>query len=126
MTLRRMRIFHRENTIRRGSSTVRKVCLFLFNLKEDASAHTDDKVKLLLTLSASLSTLVLLLARNVTGGFPWAWSLVALAAAAILCLMHFGVRTYWEPDPVQNAQGGEWASQLYYVTRTTSGRTSTA
>jgi hypothetical protein len=90
-----------------------KAVRFVWDLQEQASAHTDDKVKVLLTLSASLSTGVLVITRGTDATVPWTYGIAAFACAAYLCLAGLGVRTYWSPTPTKRDEGGDWVRDLY-------------
>jgi hypothetical protein len=89
---------------------------FLYNLGETASENTDDKVKLLLTLTSSTAVLLATLRPE------WLYSLhylptYALGACLVLATVHFGVRPFFHPapEPSENEakSNEEWATCLY-------------
>ncbi len=86
---------------------------FVWNLQEAASAHTDDKFKLLLTLGSSLSTGILVITRGIESTMPWTYGIVALVFTAYLCLAALGVRTYWAPTPMKRGAEADWIRDLY-------------
>ena len=89
----------------------REAVTFLWNLEEDASEHTDDKLKLLLTLSASLGTGVVVVTRGTDSAVPWAIGAAALVVTAYLCLAALTVRTYWTPTATKDV--GNWIRDIY-------------
>jgi len=72
---------------------------FLFKLQREDSAHTDDKVKQLLTLSSSLATVILVFARDVRPRWLVVVLLGLLVTTVFLCLSILGVRTFHVPVP---------------------------
>jgi hypothetical protein len=73
---------------------------FLFELQRDDSAHTDDKVKQLLTLSASLAGITLVFGQDVRPRWPFALLIGLLVAVGLLCVSVIGVRSGMVPTPV--------------------------
>ena len=90
---------------------------FLFKMQREDSAHTDDKVKQLLTLSSSLATIILAFVRDVRPRGLVVFVLAVLFACVYLCISVLEVRTGQTPTPGDAGQPSddldqEWASDL--------------
>jgi hypothetical protein len=70
---------------------------FLYKQQREDSAHTDDKVKQLLTLSASLTTAIVVFTRDVEPRWLVAAVMGLLIACVFLCLSVLDVRTAMMP-----------------------------
>jgi len=82
----------------------------LFNLQREDSAHTDEKVKQLLTLSASLAALIVAFARDVHPRWLLVLLLALLVACVYLCISIFDVRIEQTPK-LEDADGADAANQ---------------
>lgn len=71
----------------------------LFDVSESASAHTDDKIKQLLTVSSSLATFVAVFSRATEPRWLGAVVVWLLLMAVVLCLSAFEVRREMVPVP---------------------------
>jgi hypothetical protein len=96
----------------------------LFKIGQEDSAATDDKVKQLLALSASLATLTLVFGRDARPAWLFVFLVAALVAVVLLCVSVFRVRKITVPtiedDP--DAQARQWGRDIlrsYYANRAT-------
>jgi hypothetical protein len=88
---------------------------FLFKIEREDSAYTDDKVKLLLTLSSSLAAIILVFARDVSPRFFVVIVLALLVAAVFLCVGVFRVQTVNLPTVEEADSSGRdavWSADL--------------
>ena len=88
---------------------------FLYKQQREDSAHTDDKVKQLLTLSASLTTAIMVFTRDVEPRWLVAAVMGLLIACVFLCLSVLDVRTAMMPtleDARRDDLESEWARDL--------------
>jgi len=88
---------------------------FLFDAAEDASKHTDEKVKQLLTVSSALTTLVSVFGREAAPRLVIAGVALFLVVCVILCLNVLSVRKYTLPileDRKAPNHSDVWAKDL--------------
>jgi hypothetical protein len=87
--------------------------------QEASSAHTDDKVKQLLTLATAVNTLVLAYASRVGVRLLLLAIATALTGTVFLCVSILGVRNAARPeftDATNDAEQHEWARSLAVAT----------
>lgn len=94
----------------------------LFKIGQEDSADTDDKVKQLLTLSASLATIALVFGRDARPAFLFVFLVAALVAVVLFCISVFRVRKITVPTLEDNTaeRHKQWGSDLlksYYANR---------
>jgi hypothetical protein len=88
---------------------------FLFTTEREDSAHTDEKVKQLLTLSSSLAAVILVFARDVRPRWIIVLLLALLVVTVFMCVGVFGVRTVNLPtveDAAKDDNDGTWAKDV--------------
>ena len=96
----------------------------LFKIGEEDSAATDDKVKQLLTLSASLATLALVFGRDARHAELFTLLIAELVVVVFFCLSVFRVRTITLPtlEDATGEQDNQWGRDIfrsYYANRAT-------
>ncbi len=96
----------------------------LFKIGQEDSAATDDKVKQLLALSASLATIALVFGRDTRPPWLFACLVAALVAVVFLCVSVFEVGTITRPTAEDNTtekhkQWGRDVLRSYYANRAT-------
>ncbi len=96
----------------------------LFKIGQEDSAATDDKVKQLLTLSASLATIALVFGRDARPAWLFVFLVATLVAVVLLCVSVFRVRTITVPTleddtAEQHKQWGRDILKSYYANRAT-------
>lgn len=89
-----------------------KHALFAFEQAEEDSDHTDSKSRQLLTLSASLATVLLVFGPAVTRTWAVVVPSVGLIATVYLSLQILAVRTIAQPIPESVSESSSWGQDL--------------
>ncbi|HEY4320936.1 MAG TPA: hypothetical protein VGM77_07095 [Gemmatimonadales bacterium] len=111
----RIRGYEGDSALIPSGPTATDAAEFAYLRQRENSGATDDKAKLLLTLSSSLATIVVTFGHDARPRWLFVTVVSALVASVILCISVFGVRTGMEPIPEKNAddpKGEQWSKDV--------------
>ena len=117
VTFAELRSGERESRDKAPSQLTLDEAQFLFDQQEASSAHTDEKMRLLLTLSVSLAGFAVAFFKGPWGGWPLTVIVMLLLFSSALTLRALSVRTFALPAPSDESDKQKreisWALDLW-------------